>query len=78
MLWTDGDGSRRNKGREVAVSGLCNGMVEYVTGSWGDRGKQGKGIWDLATPHLQRLLVPARHPVRDMHQETGLVLTAIL
>ena len=86
----NGDGSGRegrvsstsNKGKEVAVSVLCAGTLEWLstTGSWGDGGEQRKRGWELtfADPSSLETLVPAWHPVRDTSAVAQLVLTAIL
>lgn len=86
----NGDGSGRegtvsntsNKGKEVAVSVLCAGTLEWLStaGSWGDGGEQWKRGWELtfADPSSLEILVPAWHPVKDVPAVAQLVLTAIL
>lgn len=86
----DGYGRRResrisiksNKGKEVAVTGLCTGMVAWLrmTESWGDGGYQGKRGWELtfADPSSLEIQIPAWNPVRDTLVVTQLVLAVIL
>lgn len=87
-LWMDRYGrrkeggicSRSSKGREVAISGLCSGMLEWlsVTGSQGDEEEWTVGDEHLLNLHLWRLPVPAWHPMRDPQAGMWFVITVIL